>query len=135
NWLSQISSDFDLGLNYRPGDNVTQKELEVALSTQLFNERLLFSTNVGVQYGAAQTTQNSNALVGDFQLEYLLTEDGKLRMKGYSISNDRNLNRASQASTTQGVGIGYREEFNTFREFRQKIANIFRSDAKDMKFD
>lgn len=135
NWLSQISSDFDLGLNYRPGDNVTQKELEVALSTQLFNERLLFSTNVGVQYGAAQTTQNSNALVGDFQLEYLLTEDGKLRMKGYSISNDRNLNRASQASTTQGVGIGYREEFNTWQEFRQKIANIFRSDANDKKFD
>ena len=87
------------------------------------------------QYGAAQTTQNSNALVGDFQLEYLLTEDGKLRMKGYSISNDRNLNRASQASTTQGVGIGYREEFNTWQEFRQKIANIFRSDANDKKFD
>lgn len=113
NWLSQLSSGFDLGVNYRPGDNITQDELEVAVSTQLFNERLLLSTNVGVQYGA-QNQQNSNTLVGDFQLEYLITDDGKLRFKAFSISNDRNLNRADQALTTQGAGIGYRRESNSF---------------------
>ncbi len=113
NWLSQLSSGFDLGVNYRPGDNITQDELEVAVSTQLFNERLLLSTNVGVQYGA-QNQQNSNTVVGDFQLEYLLTDDGKLRLKAFSISNDRNLNRADQALTTQGAGIGYRRESNSF---------------------
>lgn len=113
NWLSQLSSGFDLGVNYRPGDNITQDELEVAVSTQLFNERLLLSTNVGVQYGA-QNQQNSNTLVGDFQLEYLITDDGKLRFKAFSISNDRNLNRADQALTTQGAGIGYRREANNF---------------------
>lgn len=113
NWLSQLSNGFDLGVNYRPGDNITQDELEVAVSTQLFNERLLLSTNVGVQYGA-QNQQNSNTLVGDFQLEYLLTDDGKLRLKAFSISNDRNLNRADQALTTQGAGIGYRRESNSF---------------------
>jgi hypothetical protein len=113
NWLSQLSNGFDLGVNYRPGDNITQDELEVAVSTQLFNERLLLSTNVGVQYGA-QNQQNSNTLVGDFQLEYLITDDGKLRLKAFSISNDRNLNRADQALTTQGAGIGYRRESNSF---------------------
>ncbi|MBK9416213.1 MAG: translocation/assembly module TamB [Flavobacteriales bacterium] len=113
NWLSQLSTGFDLGVNYRPGDNITQDELEVAVSTQLFNERLLLSTNLGVQYGA-QAQQNSNSLVGDFQLEYLLTDDGKLRLKAFSISNDRNLNRTDQALTTQGAGIAYRRESNNF---------------------
>jgi hypothetical protein len=113
NWLSQLSNGFDLGVNYRPGDKITQDELEVAVSTQLFNERLLLSTNVGVQYGA-QGQQNNNTLVGDFQLEYLITDDGKLRFKAFSISNDRNLNRADQALTTQGAGIGYRREANNF---------------------
>ncbi len=113
NWLSQLSSGFDLGVNYRPGDRITQDELEVAVSTQLFNERLLLSTNVGVQYGA-QGQDNSNTLVGDFQLEYLITDDGKLRFKAFSISNDRNLNRADQALTTQGAGVGYRREANNF---------------------
>jgi hypothetical protein len=134
NWLSRLSNDFDLGVNYRPGDNITQDELEVAVSTQLFAERLLLSTNLGVAYGQ-QTTQNSNALIGDFLLEYLLTNDGKLRLKAFSQSNDRNLNRADQALTTQGAGVAYREEFNTFSEFWQRVRNIFRSSEKDHKFD
>lgn len=134
NWLSKLSDDFDLGVNYRPGNNITQDELEVAMSTQLFNERLLLSTNVGVSYGA-QSTSNNGGLIGDFQLEYLLTPEGRLRAKAFSVSNDRNLNRSDQAPTTQGAGVAYREEFATLEEFWQKILNNFRSPAKDRKFD
>jgi len=118
NWLSQLSSGFDLGVNYRPGDNITQDELEVAVSTQLFDERLLLSTNVGVQYGT-RSQQSANSLVGDFQLEYLMTNDGKLRLKVFSMSNDRNLNLTDQALTTQGVGLAFRREADRFwRLFR-----------------
>jgi hypothetical protein len=134
NWLSQISDDFDLGVNYRQGNNITQDELEVAVSTQLFSERLLFSANAGMAYGQ-RTTQANNALIGDFQIEYLLTQDGKLRLKGFSQSNDRNLNRADQALTTQGAGVAYREEFDTFGEFWQRVLNIFRGREKDKQFD
>ena len=116
--MSQLSSGFDLGVNYRPGDNITQDELEVAVSTQLFDERLLLSTNVGVQYGT-RSAQSANSLVGDFQLEYLMTDDGKLRLKVFSVSNDRNLNLTDQALTTQGVGLAFRREADRFwRLFR-----------------
>lgn len=134
NWLSKLSNDFDLGVNYRPGDQLTQDELELAVSTQLFNERLLVSTNLGVQSGA-QAGQNANTLVGDFQMEYLLTNDGKLRLKAFSVSNDQDLNRADQAQTTQGAGVAFREEFNTWGEFWQKVFNVFRSREKDRSFD
>lgn len=135
NWLSRISRDFDLGLNYRPGDNISQDEFELAVSTQLFNERLLLSTNVGVMYGERGGTRPNNAVVGDFQMEYLLTRDGKLRAKAYSQSNDRNLNRADQALTTQGVGLAFREEFNDVEEFWQKVLNLFRPAQRDRRFD
>lgn len=134
NWLSRLSNEFDLGVNYRPGDNITQDELELAVSTQLFDERLLLSTNVGVQYGA-QSTATGNTVIGDFQLEYLMTNDGKLRMKAFSVSNDRNLNRADQALTTQGAGLAYREEFDSSNELWQKLLNVFRGSEKDRKFD
>jgi hypothetical protein len=128
NWLSGISKDVDLGFNYRPGDNITQDELELAVSTQLFNERLLFSSNVGVQYGgqnSAAGAGNSNSnLLGDFQLEYLLTRDGKIRLKAYSVSNDRNLNRADQAPTTQGVGVVYSKEGDSFWDLFRKRQRI-----------
>lgn len=120
NWLSGLSKDVDLGLNYRPGDAISQEEVELAVSTQLFNERLLLNTTVGVQYGQA-TSSTQSQLIGDVQAEYLLSPDGKLRLKAYNLSNDQNLNRADQAQYTQGVGVGYRREFDRFFDlFRRR---------------
>lgn len=135
NWLSKLSDDFDLGVNYRPGNNITQDELEVAMSTELFNERLLLSTNVGVSYGARSNSNNSSGLIGDFLLEYLLTPEGRLRAKAFSVSNDRNLNRSDQAPTTQGAGVVYREEFTTLGELWQRILNNFRPTDRDRVMD
>ncbi|MCB0782062.1 MAG: translocation/assembly module TamB domain-containing protein, partial [Flavobacteriales bacterium] len=121
NWLSGLSKDVDLGLNYRPGDAISQEEVELAVSTQLFNERLLVNTTVGVQYGQATSSSTQSQLIGDVQVEYLISPDGKMRLKAYNLSNDQNLNRADQAQYTQGVGIGYRREFDRVRElFRGK---------------
>ena len=50
-WLSQISKDFDIGVRYTPEDNMTAEELEVALSTQLFDDRLTIEGNVGMYNG------------------------------------------------------------------------------------
>jgi len=121
-------------VNYRPGDNITQDELEVAMSTQFFNERLLLTTNLGVSTNA-QNSNNGNGLIGDFQLEYLLTPEGRLRAKAFSVSNDRNLNRSDQAPTTQGAGVAYREDFSDWGELWQKLLNNFRPAANDRHFE
>lgn len=134
NWLSRLSREVDLGFNYRPGDAITQDELEVAVSTQLFNERLVLSTNLGVQYGNT-TGQRTSNLVGDFQAEYILTRDRKLRLKAFNQSNDRNLNQVDQAPTTQGAGLAYREEFNDLGELSQKLLNLFRKADRKRRFD
>ena len=47
-WLSQISNDFDIGFNYRPGNEITPQEVEVALSTQLLNDKVVLNGNVDV---------------------------------------------------------------------------------------
>jgi hypothetical protein len=130
NWLNRLSNDFDLGVNYRPGNQITQDELEVAVSTQLFNERLQVSTNVG--YQSAASAREQNQFIGDFAVEYLLTDAGKLRLKAFSQSNDRNLNQADQAPTTQGFGLRYQEEFDTLREFWHKITGRARK-PKEVK--
>jgi hypothetical protein len=121
NWLSSFSDKFDLGVNWRTGDAISQDELELAVSTAIFNDRLQLSTNVGVAYGAGGAQQGNNSIIGDFSAEYILTQDGKLRFKAFSQSNDRNLNAVDQAQTTQGAGLAYREEFNTLGEFLRKI--------------
>ena len=44
-WLSKISNNVDIGFSYRPGDNITTDEIELALSTQLLNDRVTLSAN------------------------------------------------------------------------------------------
>lgn len=121
NWLSQISTDFDIGLNYRPGDEISNQEVELALSTQLFNDRVVLDGNLGVSDNKGATNnQNASNLVGDFSIEYKITEDGKLRVKGFNQSNQFSLQRRS-SNYTQGVGLFYRKEFDRFGElFRRK---------------
>jgi hypothetical protein len=125
NWLSQISDDFNLGFNYRPGDEISNQEIALALSTQLFNERLLFSSNVGVSLGNT-SNQNPSNLIGDVRLEYKITDEGKIRLVVYNESNDFRMITTQQSLYTQGVGVLYQEEFDTLDEFFCGFKNLFR---------
>jgi hypothetical protein len=112
--LSSISNDFDIGLNYIPGDDVSSDEIEVALSTQLFNDRLLIDGNFGVP--TDNSSQQTSAIVGDVQVEYKLTQDGRFRVKAFNRSNDVSI-LENDVPYTQGIGIFYRKDFNNLKEF------------------
>jgi len=116
--LSQISEDFDIGVNYKPGDNVSNEEWEVALSTQLFDDRLIIDGNFGVSYDRSHS--NASNIVGDVDIAYKLTADGRWIMKVFNHSNVNSwyyYNNYDKVSPyTQGIGIAYRKEFNTLKE-------------------
>lgn len=116
-WLSQISDEWDIGVNYRPGDEISTDQVEVALSTQILNDRVNINGNLG--YGG-QTEQASN-IVGDFNVDVKLNKSGKLRLKAFNEANDKLIYEDSPY--TQGVGIFYREEFNTFPELFHRFWN------------
>ncbi len=119
NWLSQISSDFDIGVNYRPGDQITSREVEFALSTQLLNDRLSINGNVDVTNNA--TANSTNNIVGDFDVDYKINKSGKLQIKAYNRANDNMIYQNSPY--TQGFGLLYKEEFNTFGELLKNYWN------------
>jgi len=139
-WLSQINEDFDIGLNYRPGDEISSDELEVALSTQIINERVTINGNLDVGGNqntptATTTTTNTNNIVGDFDIDFQITENGKFHLKAFNRSNDNLLFPTSPY--TQGVGIFYREDFNTFSElykrYKDAIRKLFTRTGKEEK--
>lgn len=132
NWLSQISDDFNVGVNYRPGDNITNEELAVALSTQLLNDRLLLSGSFGVSNSPTNVSaETNNQVIGDFMAEYLITEEGKLRLKVFSESADYNILQTYRTGSIQGAGVSYQEDFDTFSELACRIRNLLRK--KDEK--
>lgn len=126
NWLSQISNDFDIGVNYRPGNQISDDEIEVALSTQIFNDRVSINGNISNNTNPAGTTLNNNssAIVGDFDVNVKLTNNGKLQFKAYNHSNNNIIYETSPYK--QGIGLSYRENYDNFEELWRKFLNLFR---------
>jgi len=123
--LSQISDNVDIGLNYKPGDDVSQEEFEVALSTQLFDDRLTIDGNFGMTYDRSE--QSASNIVGDVDIGYKLTPDGQWILKVFNHSNVNswyNYNNYDQVSPyTQGIGIAFVRNFN-------HISELFKSRKK-----
>ena len=127
NWLSQISKDVNIGLNIRPGSNaMTPQEAQLALSTQILNNKVVLNGNFDVR-GTESTTingtqvpgnSNTNQLTGDFDAEIKITE--KLQFKVFNRFNDT-YSASGLSPYTQGVGIFYKQDFNRFSDlFRKK---------------
>ncbi len=117
NILGQISDNWNIApaLRSSRGD-FSDVEVDVALSSRLLNNRLLFNGNLGYR----DKSLNSNQFVGDFELEYLLNRSGNFRLKAYNRYNDQNYYLRS-ALTTQGVGIILRKDFDSLTSFLRPL--------------
>jgi len=130
NWLSQVSDQFDVGVNYRQGDEYAGNEFDLSLSTELFEDRLVLDGNLGYTSDAEYVeSQDRASFIGEFSLEYMLSKDGRFRLKGFNRSTNNSL-LETNSPYTQGVGLFYREEFDTFKELWRRY---FRNEAKGRK--
>lgn len=128
NWLSQISNNFDVGIKYTPGNEITRDELEVALSTQIFNDRLLINGNVSTGGGVMG---NSSTVAGDLSMELKINKSGNLRLKGYNKSNANDLLLYQDSPYTQGIGLYYTKEFNSLNELIEKYLKYLKKIISD----
>lgn len=126
NLLSQISDNWNIGTNIRSdkGD-FSDVEFELALSSQLLNNRLIFNGN----FGYRDNPMSNNQFIGDFDLEYLLSKSGNLRLKAYNHYNDKNYYIKS-ALTTQGVGVIFKRDFVRFSDLFYRIRNRIEKNRK-----
>ncbi len=123
NIIGSLTDKFSLSPSFKSEkDDLSDMEVDVALSSSLFDNRLLINGNLG--YRDKSTSQST--FIGDFDIEYLLSRDGKLRLKAYNHFNDASYYLKS-ALTTQGIGIIYRKDFDDPFTF---IKRIFRHRKK-----
>ncbi len=123
NILGQLSENWSISPNFRTekGD-FSDMEVDIALSSQLLNNRLLFNGNFG--YRDKSLNANSSNFIGDFDIEYLLTKNGNIRLKAYNHYNDQNYYIKS-ALTTQGVGVVFKYDFDRPFDFLRKKRTSF----------
>lgn len=116
NILQTLNIPVDLGLDYQNshGSDI----FDVALSTALFDNRVIVNGTIGNrQY---KTTNTNNEIVGDLDIEIKLDKPGSLRLNLFSHSADQYTSYLDN-SQRNGVGLTYQREFNSFREFFRKL--------------
>lgn len=99
------------------GDSFGRTELELGLSKELFNERVVVKLAGNIDLEGNRSRQGVSDFAGDVQIEYKLTEDGRFRLLGFRNNDFDNL---QGEIIRTGVGVIYIREYNAFRELFQK---------------
>ena len=117
-----ITKNLNLGFSYHYGNIDSFDEYQVALRTQLFEDRLTIETNVGLM--SSNNASNASNIIGEFDLYYKLSKDGRLQGHFYNHSNyNTNFNSFAidrRAPYTQGLGLSYSRSFRKFRDLFRK---------------
>lgn len=131
--LDQLSQDVKMNVNYNDNAVSGNKNYKFGLE-KAFGEKhnIILKTSLGVS-NTTSAGNTSNSLIGDFNLDYLINEDGTFRFSIFNESNDKSvLTNKDKGDFTQGIGLHYAESFNNLSESRiiETITNLFRRKHK-----
>ena len=122
-WLSGMSQNLNIGLNYKPGSATSGQEIDMTVSTQLFNDRLLIDGTFGMSSYKNPSSSQASTIVGDINIEYLLTKNRRWRIRAFNRTNTIDI-LYNNSPYTQGVGISFQRDF-------YRWGDLFKRSKKD----
>jgi len=120
--LAGNNDKFNFGLTYEQGlldpssEIQTENRIGVTVSTQI-SDRVLVNGRVGVPVGGVSET----VVAGDVEVQVLLNDEGTLSAKIFNRENQVQQFLAERQGYTQGVGLSYQVDFNSFRELMKSV--------------
>jgi hypothetical protein len=128
NILQKLNIPVDFGLDYQ--QNASGSDIfDVALSTALFNNRVIVNGTIGNRQYSSNTS--GSEVVGDLDIDVKLDKPGALRLNLFSHSADQYTNYLDN-SQRNGVGLTYQKEYDSIGEF---LRNLFRSKKKKQELE
>lgn len=119
----ELDFDLDSFTDYQGNSPQERTQLNVSARKQLFDDRLVVQVGSQVDVeGSSQIQQQGNALLGNISIEYLLTRNGRYRLRGFQRNEFQSI--IDGQLTVTGFGVIFNREFNTFLElWRQSEEN------------
>lgn len=120
-FLGESDGKLDFGLNYLKGDSRpdldirSQDRIGITFVTQI-SDKVLLNGKIGVPVGGVEET----LIVGDVQIDFILNEEGTLKAKVFNRENEFRY-ISDDLGYTQGIGLSYQVDFETFEGLIQKI--------------
>jgi hypothetical protein len=110
----------DLGSTNTEGSSDIRQAMNIALQEEFFNDRITVRVGGGFDIGTDfETDRNTATFIGDVQVEYSITADGRIRIKAFSKTDYDVWVNGNQNRT--GVGITFREEFDNGKDLFSNI--------------
>lgn len=121
--LGTSGIELDFGLNsytdYQ-GESATERtQLDVAAQKKLFDDRLIVRVGSEVDIQGSSSSGESTPLIGNVSLEYIVSEDGRYRLKGFRKSEFENI--IDGQTIVSGIALIFTQEFNEFNELWDAI--------------
>lgn len=130
NWFS--TDDYRIILNYRAGSEMTGDEVDFGFSTNLINNRLLVEVEGNYIIDNKQAVSNNvSNFMGEAHVTWLIDKSGNLRLKAFTQTIDRF--DENQGLQETGLGISYKEDFNNFKDLKQRIRDRFTNKKRQKK--
>ena len=98
--------------------------LGLTLKTEI-SDKILINGKVGVPVGGVE----ENVIIGDVQIEFLLNDKGNLKARFFNKENEYQY-FANDIGYTQGLGISYELDFDSFRRIFKKDSDLKSSNSK-----
>ncbi|WP_167333091.1 translocation/assembly module TamB domain-containing protein [Maribacter forsetii] len=116
----ELGFDLDSFEDYESGTAESRTQLNISASKKLFNDRLIVTAGSAVDVeGSASSSETETPLIGNVTLEYLLSEEGTYRLKGFRKQEYQNIIDGQLIIT--GVAFIFNREFNKFSQLFSPI--------------
>ncbi|WP_445457793.1 translocation/assembly module TamB domain-containing protein [Flavobacterium sp. HNIBRBA15423] len=115
----EIDFDLEATEDYSSGQKKDKTDLNVGISKELLDDRLKVTvgSSFGVE-GSQNENEQANNIAGDLTAEYLLTKDGRYRLKAYRKNNYQVALQGQVIET--GVAFIITMNYDKFKELFQK---------------
>lgn len=121
-WMSQVDQNLEIDVDLGIMDEEAFNTFQLRFSYTFLNGRLRVTGdgtfNNSNNVATATNQPNPSSLAGDWTVDYMLTADGKLRIKMYSRSNVNPVLSTvnNQNAFTTGASIIHTQSFNELRD-------------------
>ncbi|WP_086475640.1 translocation/assembly module TamB domain-containing protein [Arenibacter amylolyticus] len=124
--------ELDFGLesftDYQGDTPQERTQLDVNASKQLFNNRLIVQVGSEMNIEGGNSGAESTPVIGNVSVEYLLTENGRYRLKGFRKNEFESVIDGQLIVT--GIALIFNKEFN---EFKELFAKAIKEEAENEK--
>jgi len=142
NLIAQVDQNLEIDFDLTSLDETALETFQLRVAYTFFDGRLRVARDGG--FTDLQGNADFNTIAGDWQAEYLLTEDGRYRMRVYNRNNFNTLTALAinnRAPNTYGVSISQNLLFSSFRELFQNFGKRGRTiipyidDDESLRYD